>query len=100
MVNGFQRLGHDAVVGGDHQHCNVGHSCASSPDGCERCVTRSVQERNGVAVRFNLVGTDMLRDAAHFFVCHLGVFDGVQQRGFAVVYVAKNSDHWRAGHEF
>ncbi len=44
----------------------------------------------------HLVGADVLRDAAGFACCHVGLADGVEQRGLAVIDVAHDGDHRRA----
>ena len=44
----------------------------------------------------DLVGADVLGDAAGLARGHLGLADGVQQRGLAVVDVAHDRDHRRA----
>ena len=44
MIDGFDRLRHDAVIGSDDQHRDVGHLGASSAHGRERFVARRVDE--------------------------------------------------------
>ena len=44
VVDGLDRLGHDAVVGGDHEHDDVGRLGAAGAHGGERLVARGVDE--------------------------------------------------------
>ena len=57
-------------------------------------MTRRVEEGDHAARRFDVVGADVLRDAAGLARGHLGA-DVVQQRGLAVVDVAHDGDHRR-----
>ena len=101
MVDGLHRLRHHAVVGGDHQDRDVGGLGAASTHGGERLVTRGVDERDQpfVAVEFDahLVGADVLGDAAGLFLADVGLADGVQQSGLAVVDVTHHGHHRRPG---
>ena len=50
VVDGLVRLGHDAIVGGDDQHGNVGYPRASGPDRREGGVPGGIQESNRLSV--------------------------------------------------
>src|SRR6266545_4696626 len=95
VVDRLHGLGHDAVVGGHHQHGDVGDGRAACPHGGERLVARRVDERHQAPVLAgpDLVGTDVLGDAAGLGRDHVGVADGVQQLGLAVVDVAHDRHH-------
>src|SRR5215212_94205 len=99
VVDRLHGLGHDPVVGGDHQHGDVGHGRAPGPHGGERLVAGGVDEGHQAAVgaRPDLVGTDVLGDAAGLAGDHVGVADGVEQLGLAVVDVAHDGHDRRAG---
>ena len=89
VIDGFDRLRHDAVVGRDDEHHDVGHLGAAGTHGGEGLVARRVDERDLVAVRRrHLIGADVLRDAAGFAADHVGLADGIEQRRLAVVDVA------------
>ena len=92
VVDGFLGLRHHAVVGGDHQDDDVGRLGAARAHGGERLVARGVEEGDHAARRLDVVGADVLRDAAGFARRHLGAADVVQQRGLAVVDVAHDGD--------
>ena len=59
-----------------------------------------VDEGHRAAVAdIHLVGADMLGDATGLAGHHVGLAQGVEQRGLAVVDMAHDRDHGRAGHE-
>ncbi len=96
-MDGFHRLRHDAVVGGDHQHHDVGDLGAARAHGGEGGVAGRVDEGDlGAGGRGDLIGADVLGDAAGFARRHIGRADGVEQRGLAVIDMAHNGDHRRA----
>ena len=97
VVDGFEGLRHDAVVGRHHQHHDVGDLGAAGAHAGERFVAGRVDEDDLAAVHFDLVGADVLGDAAGLAAGHVGLADGVEQRGLAVVHVAHDGDHRSAG---
>ena len=97
VVDGLDGLGHDAVVGGDHQHDDVGRLGASGTHLRERCVAGGVEERDRPVLVDDRVGTDVLGDATGLTVDDVRTADVVEQRGLAVVDVAHDGDHRRAG---
>ena len=66
----------------------------------ERLVARGVEEGDHAARRLDVVGADVLRDAAGFARRDLGAADVVEQRGLAVVDVAHDGDDRRARQRF
>ncbi len=68
---------------------------AAGPHGGERLVARGVEEGDPLLVVRDLVGADVLGDAAGLGLDHLGLPDGVQEGGLAVVDVAHDGDHGR-----
>ena len=100
MIDGLDGLRLYAVVGGHHQHHDVGHLSAALAHGGERLVARRVDERDLVAQRrHHLIGADMLGDAAGLLAHHVGGADGVEQRGLAVIDMAHDGHDRRAGLE-
>ena len=102
VIDGFNRLRHDAVIGGDDQHDNVGRLGSARTHAGKRFVTRRIEEHNLAPERrrflvgnANFVGADVLRDAARFASGNVGGADRVEQRGLAVVDVAHDRDHRR-----
>ena len=54
VVDGLDRLGHDAVIGGDDQNCNIGHVGTAGAHGGERLVARGYP---GMVMRLSLTLT-------------------------------------------
>ena len=79
VVDGLNRLGHDAVVGGHHQDGHIGDRGAAGAHGGEGLVAGGVQEGDGLALHVHLIGADVLGDAAGLARRHVGVADIVQQ---------------------
>ena len=96
MVDGLDRLGHHAVVGRHHEDDDVGGLGAAGPHGGEGGVARRVDERDPVVVPVDLVGADVLGDAAGLAGHDVGRADAVEQQRLAVVDVAHDGDDRRA----
>ena len=95
VIDGLDRLGHDAVVGGHDEHDDVGGLRPAGPHGGEGGVARRVDERDPLVVPHHLVGTDVLGDAAGLAGHHVGLADAVEQERLAVVDVAHDGHHGR-----
>ena len=97
MVDRFARLRHDAVVGRDDEHDDVGDLGAAGAHQGERLVTGRVEEHDAAAVAdVDVIGADVLRDAAGFALGDLRFADRVEQRRLAVVDVTHDGDDRRA----
>ena len=86
--DGLLRLRHHAVVGCDDEDGDVGDLRAAGAHGGERLVARRVEEGDLPAVVVDLVGADVLGDAARLGRDDRALADRVEQRGLAVVDVA------------
>ena len=96
VVDGLARLRLHAVVGRHHDHRDVGDLGAAGAHRREGLVARRVEERDDLVVgRVDLVGADVLGDAAGLARGHLGLADRVEQRRLAVVDVAHDRDDGR-----
>ena len=95
VVDGLDGLRHDAVVGGDDEHDDVGGVGAAGTHGGERLVARGVDEGDLLAVVRDHGRTDVLRDAAGLGRRDAGLTDGVEQRRLAVVDVTHDGDDRR-----
>ena len=93
------RLRHDAVVGGDDEHGDVGDLRAAGAHGRERLVARRVDERDPAAGVLDLVGADVLRDPAGLGGDDVRLADAVEERRLAVVDVAHDGDDRRPRQE-
>ena len=96
VIDRFDRLRHHAVIGGNHQHDDIGRLGAARAHGGEGFVARRIDEGDEAVRRRNLIGADMLGDAAGFARHDIGLADGVEQRGLAVVDMAHDGDDRRA----
>ena len=92
MVDRLDRLGHDAVVGGDDQDDDVGHLGATGTHSRKGGVTRGIDKGDLAVVDHDLRSADGLRNAARLAGSNAGVTDGVEQRRLAVVDVAHDGD--------
>ena len=73
MIDGLDRLGHDAIVGGYHQDHDIGGVSPTRPHCSKGFVAGRVEEGDLVAaLDFYLISADMLRDAAGFSCCDIG----------------------------
>ncbi len=94
MVNGFNRLGHDTVIGRHHQDDHVGHLGPPGPHGGEGFVSRCIQESDVLpGGKLHLVGTNVLGDTSRFAAHHIGFADIIQERCFSVVHMTHDRYH-------
>ena len=90
-------LRHHAVVGRHHQHHDVGDLGAARAHLAERGVARRVDEGHRMAgADVDLIGADVLGDAARLARRDVGIAQRIEQRGLAVVDVAHHGHHRRA----
>ncbi len=89
-------LRHDAVVGGDDEHDDVGDVRAAGAHVGENRVARGVEEGDFLVVVDDLIGADVLGDAAGFAGGDFGFAEEIEDGGFAVVHVAHDGDDGRA----
>ena len=99
MVNCLNGLGHNTVVGGNNQNCNIGSHGTTLTHGSKCGVTGGVKEGNLISVVVNPVSTYMLGDTACLCVCNGGVTNGVEQGCFTVVNVTHNNNNGTSGFE-
>ena len=99
VVERLDRLRHHAVVGRDHQHRDVGRLRTTGTHGGERLVTGGVDEGDPTLVVVDLgrdlVGTDVLGDAAGLLGDDVGLAQRVEELGLSVVDVTHDGDDRR-----
>ena len=96
MVDGLDRLRHDAVVCGDDEDRDIRDLGAARTHGRECLMARRVEEDDLLALAVDLISTDVLRDAAGLMRLDMRVADTVEQRRLAVVDMAHDRDDRRA----
>ena len=89
-------LRHHLVVGRHDQHDDIGDLRAARAHRGERLVARRVEEGDRLAARqFDVIGADVLRDAAGFAGNDVRLADVVEQRRLAVIHVTHDGDDRR-----
>ena len=96
MVDRFNGLRHDVVVGRHDQDHNVGYPRTTSPHRRKGRVSWGVEERHAATVfHVDHVRPDVLSNASRLALGHLAFAQVVEQRGFAVIDVAHDGDDRR-----
>ena len=99
VVDGLNRLRHDAVVGRDHEDRNIRAHCAARAHLGEGRVARGIEEGDGLVVYLDGIRANVLGNAAGLARRDLRVTDIVEKGGLAVVDVAHDDDDRRTGDE-
>ena len=104
VIDGLQGLRHHSVVGGNHDDNNIRHLGAARAHPSKSLVAGGIEEDDFTAVcrraflgKLHFISADVLSDSAGFASRDVGLADGVQQRGLAVIDVAHDSDNGERG---
>ena len=97
VIDRFERLRLDAIIGCDHEHDDVGRFRTARAHQRERLVARRIEERDPLPPRLDLVGADMLRDAASLARGDVRAAQRIEQRRLAVVDVSHHGHDRRSG---
>ena len=97
MVDGFDGLGHNAVVSCDDEDSDVRDLGTAGTHGREGFVARRIHEYDFLAFVADLVGTDVLGNAAGFVAGDITLADSVEKARLAVVDVAHDGNDRRTG---
>ena len=100
VIDRLDCLRHDAVIGRDDEHDDVGHIGAARAHGGEGGVARSVEESDRRAIVIDAVSADVLRDSAGFARRDARLANRVHERGLAVIDMAHEGDDGAARLEF
>src|SRR6202022_4072813 len=92
----FERLRHQAIVGGDNEDDDVGDIGAAGAHRGKGRVAGSVDESDFRSFVIDAVGADVLRDSACFAGRDPSFSDRVEQRRFAVIDVTHERNDWTA----
>ena len=79
VTDRFQRLRHQAIVGRDNEHHDVGDLSATRPHRCERSMPRRIDKGNPGAFVIDAVGADVLRNSAGFARRHARLANRIQK---------------------
>ena len=79
MVNSFDSLRHNTVIGSYNQNRNVGYLRTAGTHCRKRFVARGIKEYNLFALIVNLISTNVLGNTACFAACYIGFADSVKQ---------------------
>jgi hypothetical protein len=93
VIDSFEGLRHHAVVGGHHQHDDVGDFGAAGAHAGERFVAGSIDEHNLASIFFDVISADVLGDAASLAAGYVGLANRVKQRSLAMVDVPHDGDY-------
>ena len=107
VIDSFDRLRHDSIIGGDDQHDNIGGLRASRTHSGKCFVAGRIEEHNLAAVGrrlfvrdAHLVSANVLRNTAGFAFGDAGRANRVEQCRLTVVHVAHDRNHRRTRHGF
>ena len=102
MIDGFDRLRHDIVVGRNDDNGDICYFGASCTHGGKRFVTGSIEECDTAAVFENdIICPDVLRDTSGFTGDDIGITYVVEQRCFTMIDVSHDGyDGWTLGEIF
>ena len=94
-IDGFDSLWLDTIISSNHNNDDIGQHSAMLTNGGEGLVTRGVKKCDETVIVFELIGRNMLCDAAGFVINGLLVKESVEKGGLAVVNVAHDGNHGR-----
>src|ERR1700688_3352176 len=92
VIDGFGRLRHDAIIGSDNEHNNVGYISAARAHGGEGGVARCVDESKHRAIMIDAVSADVLRDSTRFTGRYARLANRVHERGLAMIDMSHEGD--------
>ena len=98
VVDRLHGLGHNSVVRGHHDHSDICGLSASHTHGGKGLMSGSVQEGDLFSIDLHHIGTNVLGDSSCLPGGDVGLPDRVQERGLAVVHMARDTDHRRSWH--
>ena len=96
MVDGLDGLRHDAIVSCHNDNNDIRYFRTTSTHGSKRFVTRSIEERDFLAIwQIYVISSNVLSDTTCFTSDNVGTTNIVEQRCFTVVNVSHDGDNWR-----
>ena len=95
VIDSFNSLGHNTVIGGNHQNNNISNLGTTSTHHGKSFVTRCIQEGNASLFCLYHVGTDVLGNSTELTFCYMGTADGVQGLCLTMVNVTHDGNNGR-----
>ncbi len=95
MMDCLNRLRHDTIIRSNDQNRDI---CCHGTAGthCRKSLMAGrIQKGNHSSVHIHLIGTNMLRNAAGFTFCDIGMTNSIQQTGFTMVNMTHDHDNRR-----
>ena len=100
VIDRFDCLGHDAIIGRDNEHNDIGYISAARAHRGESGVAGRIDEGKCRAIVIYSVGADVLRYSTRFTRRHASLADSIHQRCLTMIYVAHECDDGTARLEF
>ena len=95
MIDCLDGLRHYAVVCRNHEDRDIRNLRAACAHRRERLMSRRIEEDDLLSFADDLIGTNVLCDAACLMRTDRGIADGIEQRRFAVIDVTHDRNDWR-----
>ena len=95
MIERFDSLGHNAVIGCNNQYDDIGNLGSARTHHRKGFVTGRIKEGNISLGSRHHIGADMLRNTAEFMGSNISAANSVQRLGLTVVNMSHNSNNRR-----
>src|SRR5665648_987478 len=97
MINGFDSLRHNTIVGCNNNNGYIGYLCTTGTHSCKCFMSRGVEESYLTSVfKDDSICTDMLSNTPGLTCYYIGIPDIVQQFCFAMVNMSHHCNDWRS----
>ena len=94
MIDGFYCLWHHTIICRHNENDDIGYAGTSGTHCRKSFVARRIEKTNFTTITyFDVIRTNMLRNAARFTFHHIGLSDIIQKRGFSVIHMPHNCHH-------
>ena len=99
MVDRFHGLRHDTVIRCHDKDSDIRGIGASHTHGCKCFMARCIKECDRAVIVMDHGCTDMLCNAAGFFIRYMCIADRVQERSLTMVNMSHDTDNGRSGNQ-
>src|SRR6056297_662335 len=91
MINSLYGLIHDTIISCNYKDNNISYLGPSGTHFCKGFMSGGIQVDNRMAVKIDMIGSDMLCNPSGFTIDNVRFANAVQQRGLTMVNMAHNS---------